>query len=552
MKQPKKKLHIPIVTAMNSPALFQPFFRGSSWDRWRVVLKAAFALPMSEAEREFFRSIAERDPPTSQVSELWICAGRRAGKDSIASMISAHTAALFNQHYRLRRGERALVACLACNREQAQIVLGYVRAYFTDIPTLQAMVTRQVANGFELSNGVDIAIATNSFRSIRGRSILCTILDEVAFWRDESSATPDEEVYRAIKPGMATLPGGMLIGISTPYRKAGLLYKKFSAHYGKDGDILVVRAPSTTLNPTLDQAVVDQAFADDPALAAAEWMAEFRSDIEGFVDTDVVQGCVGGHFELPPLAQYRYYAFVDPSGGSADSMTMAISHKEGERIVIDLVREVKPPFSPETTIDDFAIALKPYRISTVVGDRYAGEFPREQFRKRGIQYRCSEKPKSDLYRDLLPILNSGRIVLPKSDRLVNQLCGLERRTSRAGKDSIDHGPGTHDDLANVLAGAANLIVLADRAQNTGSGFGTYGYIVQDDDQVETSGTPDTADHSKAYKGFFHERFTELRAQWKGGYDEKLIGELRELRATTGDLDRHKTLNEFIGEIQRGG
>jgi hypothetical protein len=26
---------------------------------------------------------------------------------------------------------------------------------------------------------------------------------------------------------MATLPGGMLIGISTPYRKAGLLFKGF-------------------------------------------------------------------------------------------------------------------------------------------------------------------------------------------------------------------------------------------------------------------------------------------------------------------------------------
>jgi hypothetical protein len=89
------------------------------------------------------------------------------------------------------------------------------------------MVKRQVANGFELSNGVDIAIATNSFRSIRGRSILCAVLDEVSFWRDEASASPDEEVYRAIKPGVATLPGGMLIGISTPYRKAGLLFKGF-------------------------------------------------------------------------------------------------------------------------------------------------------------------------------------------------------------------------------------------------------------------------------------------------------------------------------------
>jgi hypothetical protein len=52
------------------------------------------------------------------------------------------------------------------------------------------------------------------------------------------------------------------------------------------------------------------------------------------------------------------------------------------------------------------------------------------------------------------MLNAGRIVLPKSDRLVNQLCGLERRVARSGKDSIDHSPGGHDDVANAVAGAA--------------------------------------------------------------------------------------------------
>ncbi len=244
------------------------------------------------------------------------------------------------------------------------------------------MVTRKVSNGFELANGVRYCSRHEFFRSIRGRAILCAILDEVAFWRDETSAVPDEETYSALKPGMATLPGAMLIGISTPYHKAGLLFKKFSAHYGQDGDILVVRAPSITLNPTLDQAVIDQAFAEDPALAAAEWMAEFRADIQGYISYEIVRGCVGGHYEMAPLQEHNYHAFVDPSGGTADSMTLAVAHKEGDRIVVDAVHERKPPFSPETVTDDFAVALKPYRVTRVVGDRYAGEWPREQFRKR--------------------------------------------------------------------------------------------------------------------------------------------------------------------------
>lgn len=74
------------------------------------------------------------------------------------------------------------------------------------------------------------------------------------------------------------------------------------------------------------------------------------------------------------------------------------------------------------------------------------------FRKHGITYDASARPKSDLYRDLLPRLNSGEVDLLDEQRLVAQLCGLERRTSRGGRDSIDHAPGSHDDIANAVAG----------------------------------------------------------------------------------------------------
>jgi hypothetical protein len=95
--------------------------------------------------------------------------------------------------------------------------------------------------------------------------------------------------------------------------------------------------------------------------------------------------------------------------------------------------------------------LNSYNVRTVRGDRYAAEWPRERFRAHGIDYEVAERPKSDLYRDLLPILNSGRAELLDVPRVVSQLCGLERRTARGGRDSIDHAPGAHDDLANSVA-----------------------------------------------------------------------------------------------------
>ncbi len=91
------------------------------------------------------------------------------------------------------------------------------------------------------------------------------------------------------------------------------------------------------------------------------------------------------------------------------------------------------------------------------GDRYGGDWPPERFRTHGIVYQAAEETKSDLYRELLPALNAQRVELLDVPRLRAQLLGLERRTGRSGRDSIDHGPGAHDDLANATAGALLLV-----------------------------------------------------------------------------------------------
>src|ERR1700730_16482850 len=70
----------------------------------------------------------------------------------------------------------------------------------------------------------------------------------------------------------------------------------------------------------------------------------------------------------------------------------------------------------------------------------------------------AQKPKSDIYRDTLPLLNSRKVQLLDDRRLLSQLHGLERRTARGGRDSIDHAPGAHDDIANAIAGALVLTV----------------------------------------------------------------------------------------------
>src|SRR5262249_9185995 len=117
------------------------------------------------------------------------------------------------------------------------------------------------------------------------------------------------------------------------------------------------------------------------------------------------------------------------------------------------IHEVRPPFSPEQVVKEFAGYLRSYGISEVEGDRYGGEWPREVFSKAGIHYKPAERSKSELYGSLLPLLTSGRVELLDHLRLTNQLLALERKTTRVGKDSIDHPPHGHDDIANAAAGA---------------------------------------------------------------------------------------------------
>jgi hypothetical protein len=134
-------------------------------------------------------------------------------------------------------------------------------------------------------------------------------------------------------------------------------------------------------------------------------------------------------------------------------MTLAIGHLNGDAIcILDAVLEIRPPFDPEQAVAQCAALLRRYSVAMVTGDKYAGEWPVARFREHEIEFVQSARPKSDLYGDLLPLINARRVELLDIPRLSAQLCGLERRTSRAGKDSIDHIPGGHDDLANGVAG----------------------------------------------------------------------------------------------------
>ena len=450
-----------ILDALNDPEMFAPFFQGASWDRWRVFLAATSGLRLSDSEMEVFRHHTGRTvAPTVPCQEVVLICGRRGGKSRILATIAVYLATVPDYSDRLAPGEVPTVAIIAADKRQARTIFRYVRGLLVNVALLAPLLIAETADSLTLSNGVVIEVQTASYRSVRGYTLVAALCDEVAFWRDDSSANPDEEILNALRPALGTL-GGLLLIASSPYAKRGALYTLFKDQFGKNGaDVLVWRGSTAEMNPAYPARIIAKAYEDDPARAAAEHGAEFRNDVSAFVTREAVDGCtVPGRYELPHVPGCTYRAFVDPSGGSADSMTLAIAHndlKNRTLAVLDVVREVKPPFSPDSVVQDFAALLKSYGIARVTGDRYGGEWCREPFRKQGIEYDLSDKPKSDIYRDCLPLLNSGQVELLDLKAVTTQFCGLERRTARSGRDSIDHAPGAHDDAANAAAGALLL------------------------------------------------------------------------------------------------
>ena len=448
-----------IIKACNDPKLFKPWFdKTATWDGWFAFLHTVFALPMGKEYERIYKECTQREvPPNRTPDEIWLVIGRRGGKSRILALIAIYLACFKDWRPFLSPGERATIVIIATDRRQSRVIFRYIEAFLKEVPMLKPLIERDTSEMFELKNQVNIEIHTASFRTIRGYTVAAALFDEMAFWRSEDAANPDREILAAIRPAMATIPDSMLLCASSPYARRGSLYETWKRYYGQENDrILVWQAPSWVMNPSLSQEWLDEEFEKDAASARAEYGAEFRSDVENFISEEALEAATpANRFELPYIPEFNYVAFTDPSGGSKDSFTLAISHydEDKDKCILDAIREVQPPFSPEEVTKEFSETMQSYHISTVIGDRYGGEWPRERFREHGIEYEPADKVKSDVYREMLPLVNSGKVELLVHQRMVNQFLLLERRTRRGGKDSIDHPPNTHDDIANVVAGA---------------------------------------------------------------------------------------------------
>jgi len=168
--------------------------------------------------------------------------------------------------HKLARGEKARVRQLIKERKREELVL---------------------------TNGVVIEVRAPTLRGVRGVTCVAVICDEIAFWRSEESANSDAEILHAVRPTLLTTRGP-LFAISSPYARRGVLWDTYRRHYGAEGDprILVAQGSSTDFNPNLPQSEIDRAIQRDPEANRAEYLAQFRTDVESLLTQEAVTACI--------------------------------------------------------------------------------------------------------------------------------------------------------------------------------------------------------------------------------------------------------------------
>lgn len=447
-----------------------------------ICLRALYGLPLSrgriktrqfkderfhwvqEGTAQWFRRATGRSEYLAQeYREAGFYLGARSGKDDkLASNIAIYEAC-FRPH-KLSVGERAVIPIIAKDKRQATVAYNYVLGKLSASSALKELIGNLKTDEIELNNGVTIAVWTCSFRALRGISIPCAILDEVAVWFDEETkANPATEVIRSVRRGMATFPDPKLIKISSPYAKTGPVWDDCS-HRKELKDVLIMNVPSWEMNPALTDEALLMEFRRDPVFFWREFGAKFVDAVSPLVPPEKVDAAVtkGQAEREPDLHRSHYHAVID-AAFRRDDFTFSIGHRGPNGAVVDFVRvwegSRKSPVQMKDAMSEITATARRYGVATVVGDQYCSEPIRQALAEHGMgfsEYTFTANSKQQIFGTLRTLLMSGGLELPDHPMTVEQIKSLEITSGPGGVLRVQGQQGRKDDCATVAALVAYL------------------------------------------------------------------------------------------------
>jgi hypothetical protein len=481
-------LRIPFEEAIAEKRLLK-----NRWDELsvaqQVALKCVYGLPLETAnELQYWsaqQGYAEYDNlgyilstevipyRPKKYREAWMIVGRRGGKsDRFASTIIAYEACYGGHEKFISRGQPAFCFLISQDLRNAAANLHFVRAAVEAGTIGYNLIDQPVTRyALRLKNGLTIACLPPTTKAVRGFANPISVFDEIGIWYQEAdSANPDFEVYRAVRPGQMQFPDALIVGISSPYNKAGLLYSYWEAgtdgHKAKNVDkqdfrnVIVIHGPTAALgNPLVTRESLEDEQARDPKAFEREVLAVFQDSVSGFLNTTLLKAAVDrGLTERPYNARYTYVAAIDPAFRN-DAFGFSIFHMDENGMVVqDAVRRYVAPhgqsLNPSSIFTDLQPVIEQYHVAYVFSDQYHLESlaqiaPSFGFMIEGVPFKASNK--AQIFGSLQMLLNQGRLKLLDDPTTVRELASLEKKLTQTGVVQIHAPQGQHDDMACVCA-----------------------------------------------------------------------------------------------------
>jgi hypothetical protein len=436
-----------------------PDYLGLSFEKRPVqliILKALYGLPLDKKELKIFKILTKgkgKYIPGREKLELIACLGARAGKSFLVSICVLFEATRDKWKKELSKGENPYIVIIATRELQAKQIIGKnCLRMLRNSPVLKRLEKKSTDLGLTLKNGVEIIASPCTTTALRGIPIAVLIMDEIAFFKLEGK-NQDEEIFNSLVPRQSQFEFYKTFLISTAGARQGLFFKEFDRGF-RVKDRLTIQANTRFINPEIPQKFLNKEKARNINNWKREFQAEFSEKLEAFFSFELIQKpfILGG--DLPYKSGYNYSLGLDQSGLSGrDRFALAISHKEGDIAIVDVVRSWETK-DLDIILNDIEILAKTYYLNKASIDKYSKGYVENSFKKIGLEI-LIRPSLSVVFVNLKSKMIQDKLQLPDRPDLKDGLKNTIAVYGRSNQLTIYHerGPEGHADELDSVAGS---------------------------------------------------------------------------------------------------
>jgi hypothetical protein len=183
-------------------------------------------------------------------------------------------------------GEDFRIALVATSREQATLLLRFIKRSLKQSPMLAEQIVSETADSITLVGGCQIVASVCSARAHRGCPNALVIIDEAAHYVETEGDMSLSSLLDALRPSQAQFGElALLLAISTPLDANGAFYElDRQAATGKFSDIAALHLPTIIAKPDLELEV-ERARLWNPRSYEREYMGNYASGEESLPHT---------------------------------------------------------------------------------------------------------------------------------------------------------------------------------------------------------------------------------------------------------------------------